>query len=206
MSAFHLNKQTLQVAVYAYKKRLIESNMLYTNSMSINPKIINSDKSINSDDFRATLGRFASGVTVVTARERNGTVHGMTASAFVSVSMYPPLALVSVGHYAHMHTVLNELAQQDNAQFGISILAADQAELSNHFAGRPGPEESVPWKEQAGFPVLDGTVVSIVCELHQAVTAGDHTLYIGHIISTEYTDREPLLYLQGKYGHFKLQE
>ncbi|GHG03887.1 oxidoreductase [Deinococcus piscis] len=152
---------------------------------------------IGPEDFRATLGRFASGVTVITAREADGTVHGMTASAFVSVSLNPPLILVSVDRRAHMHATL---LAESTEQFAVNILAQDQAHLSNHFAGRPGPEEAVPWREQAGFPVLGGTVASLVCRKYQMLDGGDHTLFVGLITSTEYSDRPPLLYFSGKYG------
>ncbi|WP_261664644.1 flavin reductase family protein [Deinococcus sp. Marseille-Q6407] len=156
-----------------------------------------STEGIGPEDFRATLGRFASGVTIITAREPDGTAHGMTASAFVSVSLNPPLILVSVDKRAHMHSVL---LGSDVTQFGVSILAHDQIHLSNHFAGRPGPEEAVPWREQAGFPVLGGTVASVVCRKQQVLDGGDHTLFLGLITSTEYADREPLLYFGSRYG------
>lgn len=150
---------------------------------------------IGPEEFRATLGRFASGVTVITALAADGTAHGMTASAFVSVSLNPPLILVSVDRRARMHSVL--LAAE---QFAVNILAQDQAHLSNHFAGRPGPEDAVPWREQAGFPVLGGTVASLVCRRHQVLDGGDHTLFVGLITSTEYSGAAPLLYFRGKYG------
>ena len=152
---------------------------------------------IGPEDFRYTLGRFASGVTIITARSADGAVHGMTASAFVSVSLNPPLILVSVDKRARMHEVLMSESTQ---QFGVNILAQDQVHLSNHFAGRPGPEEAVPWREQAGFPVLGDTVASLVCHKSQVLDGGDHTLFLGLITSTEYSDKEPLLYFKGKYG------
>ncbi|RTR30234.1 flavin reductase family protein [Deinococcus radiophilus] len=152
---------------------------------------------IGAEDFRYTLGRFASGVTVITARTTDGSVHGMTASAFVSVSMNPPLILISVDRRARMHDIL---LADDVEQFSVNLLAQSQAHLSNHFAGRPGPEEDVPWREQAGFPVLGGTVASVVCRKYQVMDGGDHTLFLGLITSTEYSDEAPLLYFKGKYG------
>ena len=160
---------------------------------------------ISAEDFRATLGRFASGVTIITAREPDGTVHGMTASAFVSVSLNPPLILVSVDHRAHMNGVLH---QDATTHFGVSILAEDQQELSNHFAGRPGPEERVPWRQQGhvDHPVIGETVARMVCHKREVIEAGDHTLYIGFIESAEYSDKAPLLYYKGRYGQLASEE
>ncbi|MDO4263868.1 MAG: flavin reductase family protein [Deinococcus sp.] len=155
-----------------------------------------SPEGIGPEEFRSTLGRFASGVTVITARGPDGAVHGMTASAFVSVSLNPPLILVSVDKRARMHEVL---LSESTQQFGVNILAHDQTHLSNHFAGRPGPEEAVPWREQAGFPVLGGTVACMVCRKYQVLDGGDHTLFLGLITCTEHSDKEPLLYFKGRY-------
>ncbi len=90
--------------------------------------------------FRSALGRFASGVTVVTARYEDQT-HGMTANAFVSVSLDPPLVLVSLDNRSYMHRILPKLGH-----YGVSVLAEDQERLSNHFAGRTseGMPHSLP--------------------------------------------------------------
>jgi len=84
----------------------------------------------NLRDLRNALGRFATGVTVVTAIE-NGKAHGMTANAFVSVSLDPPLVLVSLDNRSHMHRILPTVGR-----YGVSVLAEDQKALSDHFAGR----------------------------------------------------------------------
>lgn len=86
---------------------------------------------IDKREFRNTLGRFATGVTIVTAVEE-GNVHGMTANAFMSVSLEPPLVLVSIDHKAKMHQILPK-----TRVYGISILREDQEAVSQHFAGRP---------------------------------------------------------------------
>lgn len=150
---------------------------------------------ISPTEFRQTLGRFASGVTIITAadgKERRG----MTASAFVSVSLTPPLILVSVDNRAHMHALLQ---QEDVTRFGVNILGAAQRHLSDHFAGRPGPEEQVPWFEHEGLPLIGGTVAQLVCRKQQVIPAGDHTLYVGLIEYSRYTDDDPLLYFRGQY-------
>src|ERR1700691_1301051 len=90
----------------------------------------NDARTIDTRQFRNALGRFASGVTVLTA-EYEGKTHGMTANAFVSVSLDPPLILVSRDNRSNMHRILPVVRR-----FGISVLAEDQDSLSNYFAGR----------------------------------------------------------------------
>ncbi|MEF2279022.1 flavin reductase family protein [Deinococcus sp. YIM 134068] len=146
-------------------------------------------------EFRQTLGRFASGVTVITATEGQER-RGMTASAFVSVSLTPPLILVSVDHRAGMHALLS---REEVTRFGVSVLSAAQRPLSDHFAGRPGPEDAVPWFDHEGLPLIGGSVAQLVCRKMQAIPAGDHTLYLGLVEYTRYTDDDPLLYFRGQY-------
>ncbi|PTA67938.1 flavin reductase family protein [Deinococcus arcticus] len=146
-------------------------------------------------EFRQTLGRFASGVTIITAAD--GTERrGMTASAFVSVSLQPPLILVSVDNRAQMHALLS---RPEVTHFGVSVLSAAQRHLSDHFAGRPGPEELVPWFEHEGLPLIGGAVAQLVCRKHEVIPAGDHTLYLGFVAYSRYTDDDPLVYFRGQY-------
>ena len=146
-------------------------------------------------EFRQTLGRFASGVTIITAQDGEQR-RGMTASAFVSVSLTPPLVLVSVDQQAHMHGLLGE---PEVTHFGVNVLGANQRHLSDHFAGRPGPEESVPWFMHEAVPLLGGTIAQLVCRKEQVIAAGDHTLYMGFVEYSRYTDDDPLLYFRGQY-------
>lgn len=146
-------------------------------------------------EFRETLGRFASGVTVITATDGE-TRRGMTASAFVSVSLTPPLILVSVDHRAHMYALLSD---ESVTHFGVNVLSSAQKHLSDHFAGRPGPEEAVPWFAHEGLPLIGGSVAQLVCRKQQVIPAGDHTLYLGFVEYSRYTDDDPLLYFRGQY-------
>ena len=146
-------------------------------------------------EFRETLGRFASGVTVITATDGE-TRRGMTASAFVSVSLTPPLILVSVDHRAHMYALLSD---ESVTHFGVNVLSSTQKHLSDHFAGRPGPEEGVPWFAHEGLPLIGGSVAQLVCRKQQVIEAGDHTLYLGFVEYSRYTDDDPLLYFRGQY-------
>ncbi len=146
-------------------------------------------------EFRETLGRFASGVTVITASDGE-TRRGMTASAFVSVSLTPPLILVSVDHRAHMYKLLSE---DRVTHFGVNVLSSAQRHLSDHFSGRPGPEDAVPWFAHEGLPLIGGSVAQLVCRKQQVIPAGDHTLYLGFVEYSRYTDDDPLLYFRGQY-------
>ena len=128
----------------------------------------------------------------------------MTANAFVSVSLEPPLILVSVDKRASMHAVLEEAEQ-----FGVSVLSTTQKHLSDHFAGRPDAGISVPWFDHQGqagqgqshqnVPLLSGAVAQLICRKHSMVEAGDHTLFFGEVEYSRYTDDDPLLYFRGQY-------
>ena len=149
------------------------------------------------DDFKQALGRFPSGVTVITA-QKDGETHGMTASAFMSVSLEPPLVLESVGKKARMHSVL-----MDVERYGVSILNTAQADASNHFAGF-GKEDFEPsFQDLAGFPVIEGAVAQLVCKIIDKHEAGDHTLFIAQVEAVNYNDNDPILYYSRNYGEFK---
>ena len=143
-------------------------------------------------EFRQTLGRWASGVTIVTVASE-GESRGMTASAFLSVSLEPPLILVCVDHKAHMHEALSRAER-----FGVSVLSAAQRDLSNHFARRGG-ELEVPWVDFEGLPLIGGAIAQLVCRKVEGHAAGDHTLFVGEVEYSRYTDDDPLLYFRGQY-------
>jgi flavin reductase (DIM6/NTAB) family NADH-FMN oxidoreductase RutF len=147
----------------------------------------------NTRHFRNALGRFASGVTVVTAYHRDHP-HGMTANAFVSVSLDPPLVLVSLDNRSFMHGILPGIGR-----YGVSVLAENQEPLSNHFAGRPVDEIDVRFVARDGVPLLDGAVAHFIVRVIDAHPAGDHTLYIGHVEHFESHDHRPLLFYAGNY-------
>ena len=149
--------------------------------------------SISPHEFRETLGRFVSGVTVVSVAHE-GVQSGMTASAFVSVSLTPPLILVSVDKGAGMHARL-----LDTDRFGVSVLSAGQRDLSRHFAGRPDHGAAIPWMDHEGLPLIGGAVAQLVCRKVQEVEAGDHTLFLGEVEYSRYTDDDPLVYFRGQY-------
>jgi flavin reductase (DIM6/NTAB) family NADH-FMN oxidoreductase RutF len=144
-------------------------------------------------EFRQVMGRFATGVTVVTTVERN-TVHGMTANGFLSVSLRPPLVLVSLGRCR-----MNEMLPR-TGRYGVSVLAHDQQHFAAHFAAqKPSPvEPTFTW--QNGLPLLEGAVAHLVCRVADVHRAGDHVLWIGEAEYIDHRDDEPLLFYTGRFG------
>jgi flavin reductase len=143
--------------------------------------------------FRRVMGRFATGVTVVTA-EHDGEMRGMTANAFMSGSLEPPLCVVSIAKRAHMHHVM-----MTAGHFGVNILAENQVDLSEHFAGRPNPKLAVRFERLGPAVLLASACARIAAEIAARHDCGDHTIFIGHIIGLAAEDRAPLLYHAGRY-------
>jgi len=144
--------------------------------------------------FRKVMGNFASGVTVVTTAV-DGQAHGMTVSAFISVSLTPPLVLVSLHNDAHIHTLLPQVGR-----YAVSILAEDQKPVSQHFAGWPqeGLKINFVWRD--GLPLIENALAHLVCDISASHPAGDHTLYLGRVVVLDYqSNRAPLLLYGGQY-------
>jgi flavin reductase (DIM6/NTAB) family NADH-FMN oxidoreductase RutF len=160
--------------------------------------------SVPAEDFKMALGRFCAGVTVITVTDADGD-HGMTASAFTSLSLDPPLVLVCVGKKGNMHARL-----QAAGSFAVNLLDAQQESVSNRFAGWWNKEES-KWADLtverapvSGAPWIGGALGSLDCEVHERLDGGDHTIIVGRVVSTRVDDRareelEPLLYFAGQY-------
>jgi flavin reductase (DIM6/NTAB) family NADH-FMN oxidoreductase RutF len=144
-------------------------------------------------EFRNALARFATGVTVVTALQ-NGKVHAMTANSFVSVSLDPPLVLVSLDNRSHMHQILPSVGR-----YGVSVLAEHQKPLSDHFAGMPIGETNIRFTNRARATLLEGALAHFVVKVFGAHPAGDHTLYVGCVEYFEYREDRPLLFYAGGY-------
>lgn len=147
--------------------------------------------------FRDAMGTFATGVTVLTTKTEDG-IHGMTANAFMSVSLDPKLIVVSVGHRARFLDKVKE-----SKKFAVNILAKDQVELSNIFAGQKKDEVEVKFDEFAGLPVLPGALAQVTCEVAGEHVEGDHTLFIGKVTDIQLNDGDPLLFYKGKYREIK---
>jgi flavin reductase (DIM6/NTAB) family NADH-FMN oxidoreductase RutF len=143
--------------------------------------------------FRTAMGKFATGVTVI-ATDVDGDVHGMTANAFMSVSLDPKLVVISIGKKAR---ILEKIKQSQT--FSVNILAADQQELSMIFAGQLKEHREVEFDRLDGKPVLNGAVAQIACEVSTVHVEGDHTLFIGRVTDIHLEDAEPLIFYSGKY-------
>lgn len=152
---------------------------------------------VDAEQFRQLLGRFATGVSVLTARDGRGLSQGMTASSIASVSLHPPLLLVAVDHANDMHA-----AMLGATHFVVNILASDQEALARAFAAETTNRfDGVGYRENRhAIPLLDGALAYIECAKHAEVPAGDHTVFIGLVIGGEVTERRPLLYFRGGYG------
>ena len=168
---------------------------------------------MDSDRFKRALGSFASGVTAVTVRTEEGQDHGMTASAFSSLSLDPPLVLVCVKVENSTHEHLEKASG-----FAINLLGAGQQALSNRFAGGivDGDGQWSPWPaerdkfedlhfsrgEASGAALLDGALACLDCSSYEALGGGDHTIFVGRVEGIRFpedADPEPLVYFQGQY-------
>lgn len=143
--------------------------------------------------FRTAMGKFATGVTVI-ATEVEGDIHGMTANAFMSVSLDPKLVVVSIGEKAKILSKIKE-----SKIFTVNILAAEQQELSMIFAGQLKEHKEVTFGRLDGKPVLPGAVAQVACEVSAEHVEGDHTLFIGRVTDVHLEDNEPLIFYSGKY-------
>lgn len=155
---------------------------------------------VSREEFRRALSRFASGVTIITTRDASGRLHGITVSAFCSVSLEPPLIVVCIekntgSHYAFL----------ESSAFVVNILDANQQFLSDRFASRiPNKFEGVAYQSGIGdLPVLDGALANLECVLVNHFEAGDHTIFVGQIEKARVSEGEPLVYFHGGYRKLK---
>jgi flavin reductase (DIM6/NTAB) family NADH-FMN oxidoreductase RutF len=152
---------------------------------------------ISNEEFRGALSRFASSVTVVTSKDSQGQLHGITVSAFTSVSLNPPLILVCIDNRS---SVLGHLAEGN--YFAVNILGEDQELHSRRFASKElNRFEGIGYKEGVtGSPVLDNALAALECKVVNNYSGGDHTIVVGEIEATTLTDDKPLLYFRGGYA------
>lgn len=162
--------------------------MLKLFDWTIKPEVFNMDDRL----FRDAMGKFATGVTVLTT-ENDGEPHGMTANGFMSVSLDPKLVVISIGHKAKF---LKKVSASQ--KFAVNILAQDQEHYSRHFSGKPDGEP-VQFDVLEGIPVLEGVIAQIACNVIASHIEGDHTLFIGKVIDLKLEDKDPLLFFDGQY-------
>jgi flavin reductase (DIM6/NTAB) family NADH-FMN oxidoreductase RutF len=165
---------------------------------------------VSNDEFRAVMSRLAAGVVLVTAHEPaldpdgpGGEDVGMTATSFMSVSLDPPLVLVGLREGSRMDDLL---AEQPN--WAVSVLSESQRHVAGRFAmkGRISDRllfEDIPYLrgQESGAPLVGGALATLECRTEQRVTAGDHTLVIGRVLTAAVpsADGGPLTYFKGRY-------
>lgn len=145
--------------------------------------------------FRATMGHFATGVTVVTAIGPEGPV-GMTANAVASLSLDPLLLLVCFDEGARTLPIVRA-----TRRFGVNVLAADQAALAERFASKhEGKFDEVLHEVRDGVPLLDGSLAWVACDLAELLPGGDHVIGIGAVTAASHREGEPLVWFRGAYA------
>ncbi|BAM47481.1 flavin reductase family protein [Amphibacillus xylanus] len=150
---------------------------------------------IDSKLFRKAMGRFATGITVVsTLDQKTEEVKGITVNAFMSISLDPYLIAISIRNQSSMITQLNE-----NDQFGVSVLGEDQEKYSMIFANQIKSDQPVEFDWVDNTPVLPDALVQLVCEKESEVVAGDHTVYIAKVKKIVTKEGDPLIYYNGEY-------
>lgn len=156
---------------------------------------------ITADEFRAALGSWPSGVTIITSRAGEE-IHGMTVSDFSGASLDPALALVC----ASKSSVTTGVIQKGRC-FGVNILREDQSALSNKFASKKDEfkrfEGVSTFDSKTGAPLIEEALVNLDCSLVAVHDAGDHLLCVGEIESVHVNEGEPLVFFKGSYGGFE---
>jgi flavin reductase (DIM6/NTAB) family NADH-FMN oxidoreductase RutF len=158
---------------------------------------------IDPQTFKQAMAQWASGVTIITTRLADGTLKGMTASSFTSVSINPYLILVCVAKKLYTHEVL---LQADS--FAVNILSSGQAEIAQIFAGmRPEVEDRFGYvgyqPAETGSPILPNVSGWLDCKKYQTIDSGDHTIFIGEVISAHgESNKAPLIYFNRQWGNF----
>ncbi len=154
---------------------------------------------MNDRQFRNAMGKFVTGVTVILT-EVEGEAYGMTANSFMSVSLDPKLATVSIDHRA---SILSKITE--SRSFTVNILSDDQVELSKIFAGQLKEKSQVELERFDERPILPGAVANISCEVIADHIEGDHTLFIGKVTDVKLEDKNPLVFYGGKYHELLTQ-
>ncbi|WP_138416352.1 flavin reductase family protein [Aquibacillus sediminis] len=149
--------------------------------------------------FRDAMGKFSTGVTIV-ATEQNGTVHGMTANAFMSVSLDPKLVVISVKEGAN---TLKRIQQTQS--YSVNILNEHQKDVADFFASKNKRTEELDYSYLDGLPVIPNAIAQISCEVVSEHVEGDHTLLVGSVTDIRTQDGEPLIFAGGRYRNLEKQ-
>jgi flavin reductase (DIM6/NTAB) family NADH-FMN oxidoreductase RutF len=162
------------------------------------PDVVGEDMAlVDKDAFKKVMGSFAAGVTVITTVDDDGKPWGLTATAFSSLSLDPPLCLVCIDKRAGSHDVL-----ANSRKFAVNVLTSEQQDLSNRFASRSDDKyQGVAHRagETTGCPLLDGSLATMECSVVDVLAGGDHSIFVGELCSVQVGDGWPLLYWRGQY-------
>ena len=156
---------------------------------------------VDAREIRNVLGHFATGVTVITTKDSTGKPFGLTVNSFTSLSLNPPLVIVCVDKTVDCYSCFDE-----SKVFAVNVLNEDQEELSRRFATK-GIEkfEGIQWRMgENGSPLLDGVIGAIECKVTHSYEGGDHTIFLGEILSATAKGDRPLLFFKGKYHRLPL--
>jgi flavin reductase (DIM6/NTAB) family NADH-FMN oxidoreductase RutF len=151
---------------------------------------------VSSEEFRTALSRFPSGVTVVTTRDAGGRAHGLTVSAFCSLSLEPPRVLICVEKTTGSHQALFE-----SRAFVVNMLSAGQRDISERFASLVDNKFDETDLELGidRIPVLLGCIATLECRLTDSYDGGDHSIFVGEVEKATVHDGDPLIYFRGDY-------
>jgi flavin reductase (DIM6/NTAB) family NADH-FMN oxidoreductase RutF len=150
--------------------------------------------------LRQTLGRFATGVTVITTTGEDGERYGMTANSLTSVSLEPPLLLVCFSWGTRTADAVLE-----SRKFGVNILSGRQLAISKRFSTQGADHFADVQTEDGplGVPLISNSVAQLVCTVSQEIEAGDHVIVVGEIVHAYFRDGQPLCFFGGSYGDFR---
>lgn len=159
---------------------------------------------VSDAEFRAVLGRFPTGVTVVTTCDGERPA-GLTVNAFASISLNPPLVMVSIDRRSHLHAIMERAGF-----FAANILGAHQQETSRRFAGQTTDRferfRQTAWRTgHTGAPLLAEAIAWVECRVYATYPAGDHTIFLGQVEALGSGPGDPLLYYRAGYGAFSTE-
>ncbi len=157
---------------------------------------------LEPQELRRVMGHFATGVTVITTKDKDSNPNGLTANAFMSLSLNPPLVLISVDKGATCYACF----ELENG-FTVNFLSEDQEEISRRFATK-GIDKFADLRWRAGSngaAILDGALAHVECKITQCYDGGDHTIVVGEIVNASATGDRPLLFFKGKYQRLPTQ-
>lgn len=156
--------------------------------------------SVTQEEFRAALGSFASGVTVVTTKDAGNKLLGITVSSFCSVSLNPPMVLICIEKTAGSH-----YAFEESNVFVVNILREGDAAISERFASLHEDKfagiDITPGLD--GVPIINGALAVLECRVKFSYHGGDHSIFVGEVLNVKVDNGKPLLYFRSHYGRFE---